>query len=371
MSLPVPDLMSPENGARFASNLLDWYDVAARTLPWRTSPADRAAGIIPDPYHVWLSEVMLQQTTVGAVKAYFEAFITKWPTVNDLARAETDDVMKVWAGLGYYSRARNLKKCAEHISNELGGKFPDSVDGLLKLPGVGDYTASAIAAIAFDRQTAPIDGNFKRVYARLLEIEVPPEEAKAEINMAVLAAIPKDRPGDFVQALMDLGASICSPKTPGCLTCPVGAHCSARANGTALDYPKKKPKGEKRTRSGFAYVLVRKGDGAVFLQKRPEKGLLGGMSEVPGSDWHKRSAEGDSTMTPPVKGDWRSSGEITHKFTHFHLKLKVFSLEVVDINRTGGWWSKPNQLAEEALPTVMKKAIAAVLPDAFKQRSKS
>ncbi|MCR4269448.1 A/G-specific adenine glycosylase, partial [Nitratireductor sp. ZSWI3] len=254
------------SSANFSAPLLAWYDRHHRHLPWRTPPAETLHGVLADPYRVWLSEIMLQQTTVGAVKRYYEAFLAAWPTVHALAAADTEDVMRAWAGLGYYSRARNLKKCAETVANDHGGRFPDSEAALKALPGVGDYTAAAIAAIAFNLPAAVVDGNVERVVTRRLAIETPLPEAKPLVRDFVAAALPADRPGDFAQAMMDLGATICTPRRPACVLCPVATGCLARQEGTAETFPRKAPKADKPLRRGAAFVAVR-GDGAVLLRK--------------------------------------------------------------------------------------------------------
>lgn len=360
MSSANPSQISPG----IAPPLLAWYDRHARTLPWRVSPKDREHGVAADPYRIWLSEIMLQQTTVQAVKSYFDVFVTRWPTVNDLAAAETEDVMKAWAGLGYYSRARNLKKCADQVATEFGGVFPETEDGLRALPGIGPYTAAAIAAIAFDVPAAVVDGNIERVFARLFEIDTPLPSAKSEIRSHVGAATPDDRPGDFAQALMDLGATICTPKRPACALCPLSEGCTARASGRQEAFPVKAPKKAKPVRKGAAFVAERV-DGAVLLVKRPDKGLLGGMSGLPTSNWTVRADGATGANAAPFEAQWRQTGMISHMFTHFELRLEVFHAVVNGRDDYGGWWSASDSLAGEALPTVMKKALASAFPDRF------
>lgn len=362
MSSAEPSDTAPE----IASPLLAWYDRHARALPWRVSPADRGHGVIADPYRIWLSEIMLQQTTVQAVKPYFESFATRWPTVSDLAAADTEDVMKAWAGLGYYSRARNLKKCADVVAAEHGGKFPETEEGLLALPGIGPYTAAAIAAIAFDQPAAVVDGNIERVFTRLFEIATPLPAAKSEIRAVVAEATPGDRPGDFAQALMDLGATICTPKRPACALCPIDHFCQARRTGNQEHFPVKLPKKAKPVRLGAAFVAERS-DGAVLLVKRPDKGLLGGMSGVPTSNWTVRADGETGTKAAPFEGDWRSKGVISHVFTHFELRLEVFHAVVTNPPDHEGWWSDGDSLPGEALPTVMKKALSAAFPELFRK----
>ncbi|MEL6522068.1 MAG: A/G-specific adenine glycosylase, partial [Pseudomonadota bacterium] len=262
--------------------LLSWYDRQARVMPWRVGPAERAKGIRPDPYRVWMSEVMLQQTTVAAVRSYFLTFTDRWPTVRDLAAAEDGDVMAAWAGLGYYARARNLLKCARVVAREHGGIFPDSREALLKLPGIGPYTASAIASIAFDEPATVVDGNVERVMARYYSVETSLPAAKPELTRLAEQLTPNARPGDYAQAVMDLGATICTPRSPACGICPWMDGCSARRAGNAAQLPRKAPKVAKPIRFGTAY-LARRGDGAWLLERRPSKGLLGGMLGWPGS----------------------------------------------------------------------------------------
>ena len=347
----------------FHSNLLGWYDANARKLPWRVEPEENKSGILPNPYHVWLSEVMLQQTTVAAVKDYFVKFITLWPTVNDLAGASQDDVMKAWAGLGYYSRARNLKKCADHVANELDGYFPTAQEDLIKLPGIGPYTSGAISTIAFQNKATVVDGNIERVVTRHTANATPMPEAKADCATFVDAEMPESRPGDFAQAMMDLGAVICTPRNPVCALCPVRYGCKSFAQGTMMDFPVKAPKKSKPNRKGAAFVLQRE-DGAIWLRKRPNKGLLAGMSEVVTTDWTARTDGALGSDAIPVKADWVAKGTIKHTFTHFHLELEVWhALSQAPNNH--GWWVDEKDLSKEALPTVMKKVIMTVLPDAF------
>lgn len=346
--------------AQLTDALLAWYDRHARDLPWRVPPHERKVGVVPDPYRVWLSEIMLQQTTVAAVKDYFTAFTAKWPKVEMLADADADDVMKAWAGLGYYSRARNLKACAEAVARDHGGRFPETEDGLKALPGIGPYTAAAIAAIAFDQPAAVVDGNVERVMSRLRLIETPLPAAKPEIRAAMGELTPQERPGDFAQAVMDLGATICTPKRPACALCPWMEPCAARAAGVAETLPRKAAKTAKPTRTGAAFVLRRAGDGAVALRKRPPKGLLGGMAEVPGSEWAVDFDAAAALTQAPVAAKWhKRSGSVGHTFTHFHLEVTVFTAELGagDLPE-GWWWSTLDALEGEALPTVMRKVIA-------------
>ncbi|MDK9695617.1 MAG: A/G-specific adenine glycosylase [Siculibacillus sp.] len=347
-----------------AATLLAWYDRHHRRLPWRVGPDDRAAGEIADPYRVWLSEVMLQQTTVAAVKSYFEAFIVRWPSVAALAAADEAEVTKAWAGLGYYSRARNLLACARAVVADHGGRFPESEEGLRALPGVGPYTAAAIATIAFDRAATVVDGNVERVVARLFAVEAEMPAAKPELRRLAATLTPSRRPGDFAQAMMDLGATLCTPRKPACGLCPWAEGCAARALGAAETFPRRAAKPGRPTRTGFAFVALR-ADGAVLLRRRPPKGLLGGMSEPPGSAWvdlRPGDPPGGSAVRPPFVAAWeRMPGEVEHTFTHFHLRLVVMRARVAATTPApdGHWWSPAGEVAGEALPTVFRKALAA------------
>ncbi|MFC2968488.1 A/G-specific adenine glycosylase [Acidimangrovimonas pyrenivorans] len=321
-------------------------------MPWRIGPAERAAGARPDPYRVWLSEVMLQQTTVAAVRDYFRRFTARWPDVAALAAAEDAEVMAEWAGLGYYARARNLLKCARVVAGEHGGRFPASRDGLLKLPGIGPYTAAAIAAIAYDEAATVVDGNVERVIARLRHVETPLPSAKPALTDLAAELTPQDRPGDHAQAMMDLGATICTPRNPACSLCPLEGFCAARAAGVQAELPRKVPKAQKPTRFGIAY-LGRRVDGAWLLERRPDKGLLGGMLGWPGSDWGAAPLP-----APPVAADWRAlGGEVRHTFTHFHLRLSVMLAELpAGVTPERGYFVPRDTFRPADLPTVMRKA---------------
>tara|TARA_R110000868_G_scaffold400956_3_gene675875 strand:+ start:45815 stop:46909 length:1095 start_codon:yes stop_codon:yes gene_type:complete len=336
-----------------SADLLAWYDVHARDMPWRTSPADRARGILPDPYHIWMSEVMLQQTTVAAVRDYFLRFTARWPTVADLAAAEDGDVMGEWAGLGYYARARNLLKCARAVVTDHGGQFPDTLEGLLGLPGVGPYTAAAIASIAFDRAETVVDGNVERVMARLYDIHTPLPGAKPELTARAARLTPTQRPGDYAQAVMDLGATICSPRNPACGICPWQTPCAARRLGTATELPKKTPKKPKPTRTGIAYI-ARRSDGDWLLERRPDRGLLGGMLGWPGSEW----AEQVPPHAAPFDADWVTlPAQALHTFTHFHLRLTIqVAVAPQGTNPTTGSFLSGDMFRPSDLPTVMRKA---------------
>lgn len=335
-----------------AALLLEWYDRTARKMPWRVGPADRARGMRPDPYAVWLSEVMLQQTTVAAVTGYFNRFLARWPTVGDLAAAPDADVMAEWAGLGYYARARNLLKGARAVVGKHDGTFPAELDTLLALPGVGPYTAAAIAAIAFDRPETVVDGNVERVISRLFAIETPLPLSRPVLRALATRLTPQDRPGDYAQAVMDLGATICTPKSPACAICPLITLCVARKSGTASALPRKIPKPDKPTRFGLAYV-GRRSDGALLLERRPDRGLLGGMLGFPGSDW----TTGDPAPSPPFVADWRRlEAEVRHTFTHFHLNLTVLvAMAEPGTNPERGVFLSPAEMHPDDLPTVMRK----------------
>ncbi|MGV8936283.1 MAG: A/G-specific adenine glycosylase [Allorhizobium sp.] len=349
-----------------AETLLAWYDRHHRELPWRVSPSMAARGVLPDPYHIWLSEVMLQQTTVQAVKAYFQKFVSRWPTVADLAAAPVDDVMAAWAGLGYYARARNLKKCADAVTAQHGGIFPDTEDGLRSLPGIGDYTAAAVAAIAFNRPAAVMDGNVERVISRLFAIDAPLPGSKPVMKAKVAVLTPKNRPGDFAQAMMDLGATICTPKRPACALCPFNGACQALAGFDPELFPVKAAKKQKPVRIGAAFVAL-DGQGSILLKRRIDSGLLGGMTQVPTTGWTARLDGGATADDAPFAADWISCGSIVHVFTHFELRLSVFFCQTERRNTDDGWWEPVTNLDAQALPTVMKKAITQALPEAFRR----
>ena len=340
--------------------LLDWYDQQARSLPWRVGPGEKAQGVLPNPYFVWLSEVMLQQTTVATVSPYFKKFLSRWPTIDSLAAAPIDDILSEWAGLGYYARARNLHKCAGVVASELGGAFPSESDALRKLPGIGEYTAAAIAAIAFDRPETVVDGNVERVMSRLFQIETPMPDAKPEIRAAARTLTPTDRPGDYAQAVMDLGATVCAPRNPACGVCPWMAACAARKAGVAAELPRKRPKPEKPTRRGVAFLALDP-EGRVLLRRRLDKGLLGGMLGLPGGDWREGVR---IDRSPPFEADWRDLDvEVRHTFTHFHLILRVEGAVVSTSCATGDdAWVARAVLFDKALPTLMKKALKLGLP---------
>jgi A/G-specific adenine glycosylase len=341
-----------------APRLLAWYDRHRRTLPWRAPAGERAL-----PYVVWLSEIMLQQTTVATVGDYFRRFVERWPTVEALAEAPLDDVLSAWAGLGYYARARNLHACARAVAGRHGGRFPEDEASLLALPGIGRYTAAAIRAIAFDQSASAVDGNVERVIARLFAIETPLPDAKPEIQAHAAKLVPESRAGDYAQAMMDLGATVCMPKRPRCVICPFMATCRARKLGLAEDLPRRSPKAERPTRRGLACVLARR-DGAILLRKRPTKGLLGGMDEVPSSAWREGKFVALQALTEaPVPARWQIlDGLVRHTFTHFHLELTVArataTTERLARLAPGTSWCTVDRMTERALPTLMRKVIA-------------
>lgn len=348
--------------AALARALLAWYDQHHRVLPWRGRPGEAV-----DPYRVWLSEIMLQQTTVATVGPYFRAFLERWPTVQALAAADLDEVLHAWAGLGYYARARNLHACAKCVATAHGGRFPDDEDGLRALPGIGPYTAAAIAAIAFDRRATAMDGNVERVIARLRNVAAPLPAAKPVLHALAAEITPDLRAGDYAQAIMDLGATICTPRGPRCMLCPWASVCEARAAGTAESLPARAPKPARPTRYGIAFWTVRK-DGAVLLRRRPEKGLLGGMMEVPSTAWRTAPwSLAEAAAGAPLKGRWRLvDGAVAHVFTHFALELTIATAAVTGAEVKGngasdGVWCPPARLSDYALPTVMKKVARHVM----------
>lgn len=351
-------------GPATVERLLSWYDAERRDLPWRTAPDQR-----PDAYRIWLSEIMLQQTTVKAVAPFYRAFLRRWPTVKKLAAADLDEVLSAWAGLGYYTRARNLHKCAVIIVTEHKGRFPRSETELLKLPGIGPYTAAAIAAIAFGERTAPVDSNIERVVARLFALQLPLPAAKPEIKRFAKTLVPERRPGDFAQAMMDLGASVCTPKRPSCLTCPLQPDCHASAKGIAAELPRKTAKPERPNRYGHAFVALRE-DGHVLMRRRPNAGLLGGMLEVPSTEWKSAIQKSQQALrAAPLAGEWWAvPGIVTHTFTHFRLEL-IAHLAVVACDAGPNLWAEPERcrwisrhnLDAEAVPSVMRKVIQHAL----------
>jgi A/G-specific adenine glycosylase len=339
-----------------AAKLLRWYDRSRRDLPWRAKN-----GAAPDPYGVWLSEVMLQQTTVAAVGPYFRRFLARWPDVHALGRAALDDVLGEWQGLGYYARARNLHACAKAVS-AADGRFPDDEAGLRALPGIGPYTAAAIAAIAFGRRAAAVDGNVERVMARLFAVAEPLPGAKPRLRELAASLVPESRAGDYAQAVMDLGATVCTPRAPDCPGCPWRNACAAYAKGIAAELPRRAAKPIRPLRRGVAFFLTR-GDGAIWLRRRPEKGLLGGMMELPSTPWQESAwTQAEAASHAPVRGRWSAlPGIVEHGFTHFRLELTILAGKANGRGPAGGLWVRPKELGRAALPTVMKKAIRHAL----------
>lgn len=335
--------------------LLDWYDKSGRSLPWRIRPEDRAVGSRPDPYKVWLSEIMLQQTTIPHATPYWQRFIERWPGVNDLARAKRDDVMAAWAGLGYYARARNMHACAIKISEDLGGLFPDTVAELKELPSIGDYTANAIAAICFDRPATVVDGNVERVISRQFAIDTPLPKAKADIKTKAAKLSDPDRPGDYAQAIMDLGAVICTPKKPACGICVWRESCRALAQDEPQRFPVKAKKKARPVRYGTIFHITRDNEEGrdILLRRRPDNGLLGGMMELPGTEWTDKRCSSE----PPFQAEWQEAGEVRHVFTHFELRLQVLKADTHQPSNMDGQWQSLDTIDEVGLPSVMKKAV--------------
>ncbi|MCY4306346.1 MAG: A/G-specific adenine glycosylase [Aestuariivita sp.] len=336
--------------------LINWYDKNARILPWRVLPRDRLMGKKADPYYIWISEIMLQQTTVATVKNYYRRFIELWPTVIDLANANETEVMGEWAGLGYYARARNLVKCSRIITNQMNGQFPRTAHCLMQLPGIGPYTAAAIAAIAFNHQETVVDGNVERVISRMFNIHDPLPISKPKIKSLAAKLTPVQRPGDYAQAIMDLGATICTPRKPNCQLCPWHNHCLAKVAGTATQLPRKSKKKIVVVRKGHVYI-GRRQDGAWLMESRPNKGLLGGMLGWPGTDWLEVRPE----ESPPCKGSWEClSDELSHTFTHFHLLLRVHWADLPNnVTPTRGFFLNAQSFNPSTLPTLMQKAYNA------------
>lgn len=358
-------MKKPAEIGKIRAAILAWYDAERRDLPWRSAPGHSA-----DPYAVWMSEIMLQQTTVATVKGYFEAFMAKWPKVSDMADADLDEVLVAWQGLGYYARARNLHKCARAVVEDYAGTFPDTVDGLLKLPGVGPYTASAIASIAFNRPTVPVDGNIERVVSRMCNIRSPLPGAKPEIQINAGLFADEHRPGDFAQAVMDLGATICSPKSPKCMLCPVQQYCEGRIAGDPSALPVKAPKKVRPERRASMFWLEN-ADGAVLLRRRPESGLLGGMMEFPSTDWREGGwpDHTERECAEPISVNWKClPDEAVHVFTHFKFRMQVFAGKTDRIENVDGIWVQPKDFPKHALPTVMKKVVQHVQANQKKSR---
>lgn len=337
------------DGPRLAAALLDWYDVHRRDLPWRAR-----LGEIADPYRVWLSEIMCQQTTVATAAPYYRAFLQRWPNVRALAAARLDEVLHGWQGLGYYHRARNLSACAQKVVSEYGGTFPDDEATLRTLPGIGPYTAAAVAALAFGRKATPVDGNVERVTARLFAVEASLPGAKRRLRELAATLTPDRRTGDFAQAMMDLGAMVCVPRQPRCGDCPWSSSCSARRQGIAEQLPRKSSKPARPVRHGVVFWIVN-ADGAVLLRRRPAGGLLGGMMEFPSTPWRERPWDMDEAKAhAPLAARWTVAGEVRHVFSHFALELTVAAGRT-RARSVEGLWCQPADLGDHALPSVMKK----------------
>jgi A/G-specific adenine glycosylase len=339
-----------------AERLLAWYDHNRRRLPWRAPPGERG-----DPYRVWLSEIMLQQTTVAVVGPYYERFLARWPDVGALAAASLDEVLVAWQGLGYYARARNLHRAARVVAHEMGGVFPDDESGLRALPGVGAYTAAAIAAIAHDIPASAMDGNVERVLARLYRIEVPLPRAKGELSLLARALVPATRAGDYAQALMDLGATVCTPRNPSCVLCPFARTCKARRAGIEEELPRRTARKARPLHRAVAFWAER-ADGHVLLRRRPESGLLGGMIEVPSTEWRAGPwNEAAARREAPMPARWGTlGGTVAHGFTHLDLDIRVMAARLPKDAPTpkGMFWWPLDRLAEQALPTLTKKICA-------------
>ena len=348
---------TPADVGVLQQRLLAWYDRHRRKLPWRAAP-----GQPPDAYRVWLSEIMLQQTTVSTVAGHYDRFLSRFPTIGRLAAASLDEVLHAWQGLGYYARARNLHRAAQAIVADHGGVLPEDAEALRALPGVGEYTAAAIRAIAFGRSANVVDGNVERVMARLFAVETALPQAKTELKRLAAALVPDERPGDYAQALMDLGATVCTPRSPGCLGCPWAAPCAARQAGLSAALPRRAPTKEKPRRYGVVFWLERE-DGAILLRRRPDDGLLGGMVEVSSTPWEECPPDARAVARhAPVVTEWRSlAGEVSHGFTHFDLDLRVMTGRVANELAPDGLWSRPSEFDRHAFPTLTRKVIRHVL----------
>ena len=355
MSANVSALASEAKRKAIVARVLAWWDPCWRSLPWRAQP-----GETPDPYRVWLSEVLLQQTTAQAATPYYQAFIAKWPRVEDLAAAPVDAVMSAFAGLGYYSRARNLHACAKEVARR-GGRFPSEEASLRALPGVGAYTAAAVAAIAFNRQTAPVDGNIARILARLLAMEKPIAQARSELAAAARALAPSDRAGDFAQALMDIGATLCRPRNPACGSCPLAQDCAAFQAGAPEAYPRRDKPKERPRRQG-AVFFARRSDGAFLARRRPPRGLLASTIELPGTPWTNEGPNGALAVAAPVAALWRRlPGEVEQVFTHFALSLTVYAAEFDGGAPVGCFWVPPEAIRGVGFSSMMRKAVEHAL----------
>jgi A/G-specific adenine glycosylase len=351
MSANVSALASEAKRKAIVARTLQWWDRCRRTLAWRAEP-----GEAPDPYRVWLSEVLLQQTTAQAATPYYQAFIARWPGVEDLAAAPIEDVISAFAGLGYYSRARNLHACAKEIARR-GGKFPSEEAGLRALPGIGAYTAAAIAAIAFGRQTAPVDGNIARILARLVALEKPISRAQAELATAARALAPSQRAGDFAQALMDIGATLCRPRNPACSPCPLAQDCAALQAGAPEAYPRRAPPKARPRRQG-AVFFARRADGAFLARRRPPHGLLASTVELPGTPWTAEGPSDEVREAPPIAVRWQSlPGTVDQAFTHFALELTVYAAKFEGVAPAGCFWVSSDAAGPSGFSAIMRKAV--------------
>jgi A/G-specific adenine glycosylase len=333
---------------------LSWWDLNRRALAWRAAPGDK-----PDPYRVWLSEVLLQQTTAQAATPYYQAFIARWPRVEDLAQAPLEAVISAFAGLGYYRRARNLHACAIEIARR-GGRFPSEEAGLRALPGIGAYTAAAIAAIAFGRRTLPVDGNIARILARLIALEAPIARARGEIAAAAFALAPEKRAGDLAQALMDIGATLCRPRNPDCASCPLSPDCLAFRAKIPEAYPRRDQARPRPRRQG-AVFFARRSDGAFLARRRPPHGLLASTVELPGTAWTVKPTDSGVAEAAPVAARWRRLGEVGQVFTHFALKLDVYAAEFEGAAPAGCFWVEPDAVGQAGFSAMMRKAVEHAL----------
>ena len=355
MSANVSALASEAKRKAIVARTLAWWDRCRRTLVWRAEP-----GETPEPYRVWLSEVLLQQTTAQAAAPYYQAFIARWPRVEDLAASPIEDIMSAFAGLGYYSRARNLHACAKEIAGR-GGKFPSEEAALRALPGVGEYTAAAIAAIAFGRRTAPVDGNIARILARLIALEKPIASARRELSVAARALAPSQRAGDFAQALMDIGATLCRPRNPACGHCPLAQDCAARQAGVPEAYPRR-GEAKARPRRQGAVFFARRADGAFLARRRPPHGLLASTVELPGSLWTAEGPADGVREAPPIAVRWRKlPGTVEQAFTHFALELTIYASSFDGVAPEGCFWISSDTTGPAGFSSVMRKAVEHAL----------
>ncbi len=346
--MPKPNKTSIDRHT--ASRLLNWYDINRRLLPWRAGPGEE-----PNVYHVWLSEIMLQQTKVATVLSYYLNFLHKWPTLTDLATATRQNVLQAWAGLGYYARARNLHACAQIVMEKYGGTFPKTEKELLKLPGIGHYTAAAIVAIAHGQPSVVVDGNVERVVSRIFQITQPIPLSRPTLRQLAAGLTPSKRPGDYAQAIMDLGSLVCTPRKPKCNVCPLHDICLANISGTPSDFPKRTPRKKKQRRYGVVYWIERR-DGAISLRQRPENGIFGGMTEIPGSLWKASPLSRHSIHAQaPIPADWKPHpGRVYHSFTHFDLELKIMTINS-EVTPEGTFWCRKEEVKAQALPSLMHK----------------